>query len=420
MDCPASSLESGTDIDVNHSRTTFICNDGEYFLRHRRQIADTLAANGHDVTVLMGGPQLAPSRIGRWRYVNVPIERFRFHLISDIVLFWASLRELVVNRPRQVQLITLKPAIFAGLAAITARMIGRGPERIVITIPGLGRLMAPASALDGRSARLMRGLVGFVIRFLSRRRNVWFTFETPDDRQHWLTLGYIREDTSLVVSGAGVDPAKFHPGDDRTGVPVMRVLFASRLLRAKGLDAFVDAARRLTTRNDIEFVVAGMVEPHDPDGYPPEDLAAERSITFLGESAAMPDLLREVDVVCLPTRYGEGIPRILIEAAASGLPCIASDADGCTYIVKHGVSGTIIPVAPVPEMVEQLIAAVERYSVEPDLRRREGEAALAIFTDGDFAESAVTGRIVALLTGDEAATDDKHADAAVHPSHTNI
>ena len=111
-----------------------------------------LAAGGHDVTVLVGGPPLSPERLGQWRHVNVSVDRFTFHPLSDLRLFFASLREIAVNRPRYIQLITLKPAVFSGLAAVTARLIGRGPERIVVTIPGLGRLMSPGSEHNGAGA----------------------------------------------------------------------------------------------------------------------------------------------------------------------------------------------------------------------------------------------------------------------------
>ena len=386
-------------ITVNSIRTTFICNDGEYFLRHRRQVADVLAAAGHRVTVIVGGPPLSPERLGRWRHVNVPVDRFTFHPLSDLRLFFASLREIAVNRPRYVQLITLKPAVFSGLAAITARLVGRGPERIVVTIPGLGRLMSPGSEHDGAGSGIARKVVGQVIRFVSRRKNVFFTFETPTDREHWLSLGYIRAETSTAISGAGVDPSRFHPGAPRKEHGAMRVLFASRLLRAKGLDAFVDVARRLSASGQVEFVVAGMVEPHDPDGYAPAQLAGEPSITFLGESGDMPSLLRSVDLVCLPTRYGEGIPRILIEAAATGVPSIASDVPGCTHIVEHGVSGSIIPVSPPAGMADRLETAIRLYLDNPALLRSHGTAAYAHFQQGEFTEDAVNRRIIELLTG---------------------
>lgn len=386
-------------IKVKSIRTTFICNDGEYFLRHRRQVADVLAAAGHDVTVLVGGPPLSPERRGQWRHVDVPVDRFTFHPLSDLRLFFASLREIAVNRPRYVQLITLKPAVFSGLAAVAARLLGRGPERIVVTIPGLGRLMSPGSEHGGAGAGVARKVVGAVIRFLSRRRNVFFTFETPTDRDHWLSLGYIKAQTSMAISGAGVDPSRFHPCETGKKRETVRVLFASRLLRAKGLDAFVDVARRLSAPGKVDFLVAGMVEPHDPDGYSPEQLAGEPSITFLGESGDMPSLLRDVDLVCLPTRYGEGIPRILIEAAATGLPSIASDVPGCTHIVEDGVSGTIIPVSPQAGMADRLEAAIRLYLENPALLRSHGAAAYAHFRQGEFTEDAVNRRIIELLTG---------------------
>jgi glycosyltransferase involved in cell wall biosynthesis len=295
-----------------------------------------------------------------------------------------------------MHLITLKPAVVCGLAALLTRQISGRPTRIVITIPGLGRLMSPGSTLQGTGAKLARFMVERTIRRLSAQKDVYFTFETHHDRSCWLRQGLIRPDNSLVISGAGVDPALFFPAGQRRGGRV-RVLFASRLLKAKGLDAFLQAARGLSGRTDVEFLVAGMVEPHDPDGYSPDRLRSEPAITFLGEVSEMAELLRGVDIVCLPSRYGEGIPRILIEAAACGVASIASDLDGCREIVEDGVTGAIVPAAPPAETATAIEAAVRRYLDDRAQLLRHGLAAREKFLGGEFSEGAVVAHFLRLI-----------------------
>lgn len=380
-----------------------VCNDGAYFLRHRRHVAERLVADGFRVHVLAGGEPIAEGERHGWTYGHVPIERFAFHPLTDLKLALAVRRFIRSEAPSALHLITLKPVLFGGLAAIFPRPRDGAPQRLVMTIPGLGRLMGAASGGRRPGERMMRALVAAGIRFLSARRGVVFTFESGHDRDLWVAEGMVGPQNSVVIAGAGVDPAIFFPVAERAPGRPLTVLFASRLLRAKGLDSFLDAARAFSGRHDIRFVVAGMIEPNDPDGISPETLAAEPAITFAGEikPEGMAELLRQADLVCLPTRYGEGIPRILIEAAASGVAAIASDFPGCREIVHDGENGTLLPLADAATMAAALQRALAAYLENPSLAEDEGREGLRIFRAGGFEESAVVGRFVALLTGTE-------------------
>jgi hypothetical protein len=119
------------------TRITVICNDSDYFLRHRLHVVERLAATGADVTVITGGKPMAKPSAG-WRYEHMPIERFSFHPILDAKVIRRSLRHFRTEKPDAVHLITLKPAVLSGLAAVLARRLGSGPRRILITIPRPG------------------------------------------------------------------------------------------------------------------------------------------------------------------------------------------------------------------------------------------------------------------------------------------
>jgi len=374
-----------------------LCNDTDYFLRHRTPVAEALVASGRRVVVVSGGRRPLATEMKGWEHVFVPIERWSFAPARDAALLLRSLRLLLALRPAAVHLITLKPAVVGGQAALLARLFTRRPQRIVVTIPGLGRLMSPGSDHTGWRHRASRALVRAAIRLLSVSRRVSFTFETGHDRDLWVAHGLVPASRAHVIGGAGVDPARFHPPAEPRPDRPLTVLFASRLLKAKGLDAFVSAAEALRHRAGCRFVVAGMAEPDEPDRFPVEELGSLPNLDFLGESRDMPGLLRSVDVVCLPTRYGEGIPRILIEAAATGLPCIATDFEGCREIVRHEVNGLLIAPGPAARMAEDIRCAVERYLDQPELLARHGEASLAAFRGGPFRETDVVAAFLKLL-----------------------
>lgn len=382
------------------SRVLVISNDRDYFLHHRLPIVERLVAKGHPVTVAAGGKPEKPAQAVGWDFVPLPFDRLSINPFTNLWFFVRCLRLIRSEQPDVLHLLTLKPAMFGGLAAIALRWVGRGPERILITIPGLGRLMSPGGTGAGAFSSLARMIVGAVMRFLSSRKNVRFSFETAHDRDIWLEAGYIRKDNSAVVNGAGVDPDRFQPAPTASRRDRVRVLYASRLLRSKGLGALVEVARRLKNRNDVEIAIAGLPSPGDPDAISPEELEVEPAVTFLGEITDMPGLLATTDIVSLPTRYGEGVPRILIEAAACGLPVIATDIAGCKEIAADGETGFLVAANDPEGMPDALERAITTYLDDRAMMRRHGKAGRERFLVKGFDTGSVVDRFEALLLGD--------------------
>src|SRR6266436_436371 len=92
-------------------RILVICNDGDYFLRHRLAVVSHLTSIGADITVVAGGNHIAPDGIDGWKYIHVPIERFRFDPLGDAALMLRTAKIIRRVRPDAVHLITLKPTI---------------------------------------------------------------------------------------------------------------------------------------------------------------------------------------------------------------------------------------------------------------------------------------------------------------------
>jgi len=377
-------------------RVLVICNDGAYFLRHRLSVVTHLASIGVDVTVIAGGDPIPAASIRGWKYIHVPIERFRFDPFGDAALMIRTARTIYAFKPHAVHLVTLKPAIFSGFVSIASRFVHAYPKQVLITLPGLGRMMSP-KAPGQRRYPVASALTLLAFRMLSRRDYVHFTFETRHDCEFWADRGIANERNSSLIDGAGVDPSQFYPLDTPRCSRTTKVLFASRLLKSKGLSTFLQVAHDLAHRRDVEFVVAGVPEDHDPDAIPHRDLEQMTEIRFLGHISDMPNLLRQCDIVCLPTRYGEGIPRILIEAAATGLASIASGHPGCREAVEDGVTGEILPATSDGDMRQQLSDAILGYLERPDLLKTHKQAAYRHFRSRQFDQAAVADRFTELL-----------------------
>jgi glycosyltransferase involved in cell wall biosynthesis len=150
--------------------------------------------------------------------------------------------------------------------------------------------------------------------------------------------------------------------------------FVGRLVRDKGVVELFEAWKHLRARmKNLHWLVVGPFEENDPV---PDDVAsAMRSdprVHLRGLDWDTPRLFSAMDVLALPS-YREGFPVVVLEAAAMGLPVVASRATGCGDAVKDGVTGTLVATGS----VDELVAALERYLEDDIVRRAHGEAARA-------------------------------------------
>jgi glycosyltransferase involved in cell wall biosynthesis len=218
-------------------------------------------------------------------------------------------------------------------------------------------------------------------------------FQNPDDRDTFVRLGLVPADKTVIIKGSGVDMTRFTPTPQPEGPPL--ILFAGRLIWQKGIGDFVAAARALKTRGlEARFVIVGYPEASSPAAVPAGTLdawAAEGVIEWWGRRDDMPAVYAGAHIVCLPSSYGEGVPKVLIEAAACGRPAVATDAPGCREIVHDGANGLLVPVGD----HEALCAALETLATDPARRAQMGMRGRQI-AEAEFALTQVLDRTLAL------------------------
>ncbi len=326
---------------------------------------------------------------------NVRINRYGFDAIGDSMLFLTILREIIRWRPEVVHLFHLKPYLYGGLAAQIARLAGwRG--RLIATVPGRGRLYAGDTSRSGMR-KLRRRIVQPMLRIALKDADV--TFETKADRDFWVDERLTSALKAHVVNGAGIDMNAFSPARrQRRDGQRLRVLYAGRLLVTKGLDTFLQAAQmvqRHARGAQIEMMIAGS-HTGDPDEVPLADLVDAPGVRLLGHVDDMPKLLSECDVVVLPSRYNEGIPRILIEAAATGCVPVATHFAGSEAVIRHGKTGFLLAEGSMQEQaaeVSDLLAMLEG-----DRRKCSviGDQAAGFVREGGFDNRSVNDALLSL------------------------
>ena len=204
----------------------------------------------------------------------------------------------------------------------------------------------------------------------------------------------------LRLLGNGVDLARFEPGIARQSRSAVRtelgvregqvvIGMVGRLVEEKGYREFLEAAH-LLDRDRYVFVAVGPDDPDKADALDRSivDRARAAGVRFLGMRTDVNRLYGGFDMFALPS-YREGFPRAAMEAAASGLPIVATNIRGCRQVVEDGKTGLLIPVAD----TSALVAAVERLANDPDLRHRMGQAA-HLKARSEFDERLVVGTVL--------------------------
>lgn len=337
----------------------FIVNDVPYFLAHWGYRSSQAAHAGYQVHVAAPAHARSWEVQGEFHAITMDRKSVRPNReaksLSDIV---DVVRRV---RPSIVHAITAKPNLYGGL---TARRIG---VPAVLSVTGLGTVFSST----GIAARLAQYGILRAYRIAAGWNGARVLFENPDDRALFLSAGVAPASRLTVIPGAGVDIQRFAPSPEvKSTTPI--VMLATRMLREKGVEDFVIAARELSSAGiSARFVLVGTPDAGNPSSMAASTLeqwVAAGDIEWWGHQTDMPSTLQAASLVCLPSYYREGIPRILIEAAACGRAIVATDVPGCREICRHGVNGVLVPARD----PMALSSAIGRLLADSQLRQAMG------------------------------------------------
>jgi glycosyltransferase involved in cell wall biosynthesis len=356
-------------------RLLYVVTEDWYFLSHRLPMARAARDAGFEVHV---ATRFCDGRAA------IEAEGFRVHPVSFArgrISPLASLRTVLALRrlqrdfsPTLTHHVALQASVLGSLAALGQ------PGARVNALTGFGH----SFIADTAGARILRRLIGVMLRLLINRPDTVALVQNPDDRASLLALGIAAERIALIP-GSGVDTERLRPSPEPAGTPPT-VAFVGRLLEDKGIRTLIEA-HRLLRRGDlaIELLIAGTPDPANPASVMQAEAEAwgrEPGITWLGHVGDIAALWARAAIAVLPSRR-EGLPLSLLEAAACGRPMIATDVPGCREIVRPGETGLLVPAGD-PAALADAIAALAGSA---DLRARYGGAGRRLAVERFSADS---------------------------------
>lgn len=343
----------------------YLVSEDWYFISHRLPLARAARAAGYRVVIA--------SRFTEHRalleaegFAAVPLLlRRRGASLWQEALAILELRRLYrKTAPVIVHHVALKPVVFGSLAAVGVRGV-----LVVNAIAGLGFLFSSAQL----AARLLRPLVSALLRMVLGRGGSVVLVQNESDRSELIRRSLAAPSQIRLIKGAGVDLSVFFPRPELAGPPI--AAFAGRLIMDKGVGAFVEAGRELRRRGvAARFVLVGEPDPDNPSAVPSatlEEWRREGVVECWGRQQDMPAVLASIHILCLPSTYGEGVPKILLEAAACGRPVVTTDWPGCRDAVENGKTGLLVP----PGDPDALADALNLLLTDTPMRQRLGSAA---------------------------------------------
>lgn len=370
---------------ADENRLIFLVANTSWFLyRFNLDLAKALRREGWEVVLV------APRDEFSERLESAGFRLLHFPLSRRSLLPWTELSTLLHlrrlylrERPRGVHHFTLKCILYGAIAAAF-----EGGPAMVHSVTGLGSLYASSAPW----AKILRRALEQALRLATRGTDLIFL--NRHDRDHFLAAGIVPGERAHLILGSGVDIRRFdlpaetrvdhrepvEPGShgatcDNSCDLMPMVVLPARMLWSKGVGDFVAAATRLAAAGvKARWVLVGGTDSQNPDSIPETQLESwvrNNKVEWWGFTEDMIGVYRRAAIVCLPTSYREGVPTVLLEAAACRRPVVATDMPGCREVVVHGSGGLLVP----PGDPEALAAALGELLADPERRRQMGEAA---------------------------------------------
>ena len=239
-----------------------------------------------------------------------------------------------------------------------------GVKKSFFLITGLGPFFLP----NNFKVRLFRAINKIAYLFLMFNKNFRFIFQNQNDMDIFLDKNISNKSNSLLISGSGINTKEFS-FFERDEEKELTFLFAARFVKSKGFNEFLEAGKIIMTKYPkTKFVVAGKLDFENPETISKKTYQSlkDSKIDFLGEVAyeEMNNLYKKTTVFVLPS-YREGLPKVALEAASTGMPLILTNVPGCRECVEDNANGYLIR----DKDPNDLVSKMEKIILNPETIR---------------------------------------------------
>ena len=304
----------------------------------RLNVVEKLLQDGFEVFVIAPVDKYIHYKEKYPDVTHIPLKKLSrdsLNPFKDIQLTLELARIYKKIKPDLVLHYTVKPNIYGGIAA------GINKINSLAVVTGLGYTFIH----NGFVKKITKLLYRFTSRFHKK-----IIFENIDDRLLFIKNGLIKKDKGVSIKGCGVDSSFFSPLPNGIVKEKTTFTFIGRLLYDKGVQEFVEAAKRIKEKSDnVDFWLVGEIDKNNPAAIKNEELndwVKDEVVTYHGSTNDVKKYIAASDCIVLPS-YREAIARSITEGMAMEKPVITTDTPGCREAVEDGKNGYLVPVKDV-------------------------------------------------------------------------
>lgn len=306
-----------------------MANDHGTLYNFRRELLTRLIEEGHQVMVSL------PRNPNNQYFVRMgceldesPLSRSGLNPFIELQLWIHYVRLIKKFKPDVVLTYTAKPNVFGSLACQFCNV------PYINNVTGLGSML--------QEETLVKRVIEWLQKLAYRKSSHVF-FQNQANRQYFLDKNIVGENSS-VLPGSGVNLAKHtlgpYPPDG-----TIRFIVVSRLRQDKGYDELFEAIKEVTGKKyPVEFHIVGGVEEKKYHAVIKE---MQENFPVIYHGSKTQEEVQKIIANChclIHPSWHEGMANVILEAAATGRPCLASDIPGCRDAIENGKTGFLFEV----------------------------------------------------------------------------
>ncbi len=338
----------------------FIVNVDWFFVSHRLPLAIEATKKGYEVHLACGitNKKEYLESLGI-KVHSLNISRSGTGAKGEMNAFIDIYKVLKQVNPDIVHFISIKPILYGGIASRFLDI-----QKRVFSISGLGFIFIK----QGFKASIIRFFIKSLYKVALSAKNSYVIVQNPDDKR---IVSDIHQLPITIIRGSGVDLNQYNYTVEKKDLP--KVVMASRLLKDKGVFEYLEAVRILKNKKiNAEFELYGNIDEGNPATLTKKDLENiqnEGVVKLNGYSKNIAKIFSNANIIVLPS-YREGLPKVLIEAAACGRAVVTTDVPGCRDAIEVNVTGLLSEV----KNSKSLAQKIEKLILDKDLRIEMGKA----------------------------------------------